>query len=208
MDGKLIIELVGYIGSALVVVSMLMTSVVRLRVVNTIGSAIFMVYALIIGSYPTALMNLFLIAINVYHLFRLFHTQKEYDLIDADLRDSYVRYFVEKNMGDIRAWFPAFSTEGLQADVVCLVCCGHTPAGLLIGRKSGADEVEILLDYATPVYRDSSVGRYLYGQLKQKGVKTLVFRGSAPEHIPYMEKVGFRKNDEGAYALNLADFGA
>ena len=38
----MMIELVGYLGSALVVVSMLMTSVVKLRVVNTIGSAIFM----------------------------------------------------------------------------------------------------------------------------------------------------------------------
>ena len=48
MDTKLLIELFGYLGSALVVVSMLMSSVVRLRVINTIGSVIFAIYALII----------------------------------------------------------------------------------------------------------------------------------------------------------------
>ncbi|MCR4884486.1 MAG: hypothetical protein K6A68_12995 [Clostridiales bacterium] len=41
MNTQTIIELVGYLGSALVVVSMLMTSVVKLRIVNTIGSFIF-----------------------------------------------------------------------------------------------------------------------------------------------------------------------
>ena len=47
------IELVGYLGSALVVASMLMSSVVKLRVINTLGSGIFAVYALMIHSYPT-----------------------------------------------------------------------------------------------------------------------------------------------------------
>ena len=41
-------------------------------------------YALIIGSYPTAAMNLFLIGINIYHLVRLFRDRKEYDLIETE----------------------------------------------------------------------------------------------------------------------------
>ena len=51
MDMKLILELIGYTGSLLVIVSMLMTSVVKLRVINTIGSVIFCGYALAIHSY-------------------------------------------------------------------------------------------------------------------------------------------------------------
>ena len=57
MNVSTIIEMVGYLGSVLVVVSMLMSSVIKLRVINTVGSGIFAVYALIIHSYPTALMN-------------------------------------------------------------------------------------------------------------------------------------------------------
>ena len=203
MDGKMIIELIGYLGSALVVVSMLMTSVIRLRIVNTVGSVIFMCYALVIGSYPTALMNLCLVAINVYHLFRLMKGEKHYKLIPVDLRDGYLSFFIEENLSEIRKWFPDFSAEGLDADIVYLVCCDSHPAGLFIGRKIDGCEAEILLDYATPVYRDTSVGRFLYGQLKGKGCKTLVFRKNAPEHAAYMEKVGYRKNERGEYVLRL-----
>lgn len=68
MNVSMLIEMVGYLGSVLVVVSMLMSSVIKLRVINTIGSGIFAVYALIIHSYPTALMNFCLVSINVYKM--------------------------------------------------------------------------------------------------------------------------------------------
>ena len=71
MNAAIMIELVGYLGSVLVVVSMLMTSVVRLRVINSVGAGIFTVYALIIQSYPTALMNFCLVVINIYNLIRI-----------------------------------------------------------------------------------------------------------------------------------------
>ena len=205
MDTKLIVELIGYLGSTLVVVSMLMASVVRLRVVNTVGSVIFMCYALIIGSYPTAVMNLFLVGINVWHLIRLFRDRREYDSVDADLKESYIAYFLEKQLDDIRRWFPDFSPQNPDADVVILTSCGGNPAGLFIGKRTAPEEAEIYLDYATPVYRDTTVGRFLYGELKKRGFRTLVFRGSAPKHVPYMEKVGYRK-ENGAYVLDLETF--
>ena len=65
------IEMIGYLGSILVLVSMLMSSVVKLRVINTIGSGIFAAYALMIHSYPTALMNGALVGINIYNLVKL-----------------------------------------------------------------------------------------------------------------------------------------
>ena len=57
MTIEIILELIGYLGSLLVIVSMLMTSVVKLRIINTIGSVIFCGYALAIHSYPTAAMQ-------------------------------------------------------------------------------------------------------------------------------------------------------
>lgn len=46
------IEMIGYLGSALAVVTMLMPPVIRLRVLNTTGSGIFAAYALMIHSCP------------------------------------------------------------------------------------------------------------------------------------------------------------
>lgn len=71
MSAARIVEMVGYLGSVLVVVSMLMTSVRRLRVVNAVGAGIFTIYALLIRSYPTAWMNFCLVVIDVYHLIRM-----------------------------------------------------------------------------------------------------------------------------------------
>ena len=71
MDGKMMIEIFGYIGSALVVVSMLMSSIVKLRIINTVGSVISGIYAVICGAIPLAVMNICLITINIYGLVKL-----------------------------------------------------------------------------------------------------------------------------------------
>ena len=71
MSAAMAIEMVGYLGSVLVVVSMLMTSVRRLRIVNAVAAGIFTIYALLIQSYPTAFMNFCLVVIDVYHLMRM-----------------------------------------------------------------------------------------------------------------------------------------
>lgn len=203
MDGKTVVELIGYVGSALVVVSMLMTSVVKLRVINLVGSMIFTVYALLIRSYPTAAMNLFLVGINVYHLVRLLKQQKIYHLVPADVKDGYVSWLLKDCGDDIREWFPAFPPAGSGAEIAYLVCCDRNPAGLFLGKPADGGGIEVLLDYATPVYRDTTVGRYLYGQLAKAGYKYLLFRADAPKHVGYMEKMGYRKNEKGEYVLEL-----
>ena len=71
MNTGFLIEAIGYLGLLIVMVSMLMTSVVKLRMLNMIGSTVFGVYALLIQSYPTALMNFSLAGINIYHLIRI-----------------------------------------------------------------------------------------------------------------------------------------
>lgn len=76
MDARMIVELVGYFGSILVLVSFLMTSVVKLRLINAAGGAISTVYALIIRAYPTAFMNIFLIIINIYYLIKIRRTKQ------------------------------------------------------------------------------------------------------------------------------------
>ena len=72
MDTAMLIEIFGYIGSVLVVVSMLMPSIVKLRVINTIGSIVSGIYALIVGAFPLVLMNSCLIIINIYNYYYIY----------------------------------------------------------------------------------------------------------------------------------------
>lgn len=70
LDINILIELFGYIGTILVVVSMMMTSVTKLRVVNMCGSVISAIYAAICGTWPIVVMNVSLFLINGFHLVR------------------------------------------------------------------------------------------------------------------------------------------
>ena len=196
------IELIGYLGSALVVLSMLMSSVVKLRVINTIGSGIFAAYALMIHSYPTALMNACLVGINIYNLLKQRQKGPSYDLVDAAQRDGLLHYLLDYYREDIQAYFPAFS-EGGEAERAYIVCHKGNPAGVLLGNDSGPGTVNVLLDYSTPTYRDCSIGTYLYAKLPSLGVHTLVFAEQESQaHAAYLTKMGFVQKG-GAYIKAL-----
>ena len=203
MTPELLIELFGYLGSALVVVSMLMASVVKLRIVNMIGSIVSGTYALIIGSFPLALMNGCLIAINVYNLVKLLRTDRQFDMIAARTDDAYVRYFLERHMEDICRYFPGFSAEQAACDCAYVVFCNGDGAGILLGRDMGGGRVDTVLDYSVPAYRDCSVGKYLYASLPGQGVEELTYsREGSRVHVSYMNKMGFRE-ENGVYRKKL-----
>ena len=62
------LEIFGYMGTALVLISMMMTSVTKLRCINIAGSLISMIYAIIVGAYPVVFLNAGLIIINALQL--------------------------------------------------------------------------------------------------------------------------------------------
>ena len=198
MDSRFIIEGIGYLGSILVVVSMLMTSVKKLRIVNTTGSVIFTAYALIIHSYPTAFMNLCLILINIYQLTKLGRKEQNFKLIRGHTDVGIVPYIFEYYIYDIKNYFPYVRVEGLsKCDTAFLVTYETTPAGILLGNMIDDHTMDIWFDYATPAFRDSSVGAFLYRYLPAEGITKIVFSGKAVGHEDYMLKMGFVKTDEG-----------
>ncbi len=192
---KIIIEAIGYLGSALVLVSFLMVSVFKLRVVNSIGSIIFTIYAVIIHSYPTAIMNACLVMINVYYLIKMSRAnEKVYDFVKADINDSIIKYVIEKNRDDITNCFPGIDLSLPGANCCYAVCHDGQPVGIMIGEKKDS-AVTILLDYSLPAYRDFSIGKFLFSELPAEGIKTLTYSGPDVNHKPYLEKTGFVSKD-------------
>ena len=70
-------ETIGYVGTALVLISMMMTSVKKLRLFNLAGSVFSLAYALWAGAMPVFLLNISLAAINAVQLYRLTCKKKE-----------------------------------------------------------------------------------------------------------------------------------
>lgn len=65
------LDLFGYLGMALVLISMMMTSVKWLRILNMSGAIICAIYGILTKTWPTALLNLGLLFIQAVQLYRL-----------------------------------------------------------------------------------------------------------------------------------------
>lgn len=65
------IELVGYSASILIAISLTMTDMFKLRIINSIGCLMFVIYGLNVRAYPVALANSIIIIINIYNLSKL-----------------------------------------------------------------------------------------------------------------------------------------
>lgn len=66
-----LIEWIGYAASAMIAISLLMTSIVKLRILNTIGCILFVIYGTTVKAYPVAVANAIIIIINMYNLYKL-----------------------------------------------------------------------------------------------------------------------------------------
>ena len=195
MSKELLIELFGYLGSFLVLVSFLMTSVVKLRIVNTIGGLIFMTYAFIIKSYPTAIMNLCLVFINLYYLWKMSHTEKTYDFLEVHSNDAFMNYTLNRYKDDINQCFPGIQLDPNEMTRSFVISHEGKPVGLTLGKQVG-DDLELVLDYVIPEYRDFSIAPFVFSKLKEAGLHKVIYTGPTPEsHMTYLNKVGFTKTE-------------
>ena len=72
MDNATIWEWVGYLASVVVAISLMMSSIKKLRWWNLIGAALFVAYGIAISAYPVALVNFFIVLIDAYYLIKLY----------------------------------------------------------------------------------------------------------------------------------------
>ena len=194
MKPEVIIELVGYFASVMVLVSLLMSSVVKLRVINSIGSAVYVVYALIIGSYPTALLNLGLVIVNMYFLIKMLKNKKVYSVRRLEPSENGLAHFLAYYQEDIHQFLPEYDGRLDAEDRIYMVYSGADPAGVFIGRMDGK-AIRVQLDYSVPQFRDCSVGKFLYAQLKEEGVSQLIAQASTDSHKRYLKKMRFQETN-------------
>ncbi len=190
-----LIEAFGYLGSLLVLVSMLMTSVVKLRIINTIGSVIFTIYAFIIKSYPTALMNFCLVLINLNFLWRMSRMGKEYEVVECESNDKLLRHLLDHYREDISKSFPGLEYDPEKLDKNYVVLCEGKPVGFSCGSMNN-DELELVLDYSIPEYRDFSIGTFLLDHFAKNGIRAVVYKGPDENHQAYLKRMNYVKEGD------------
>lgn len=185
------VEFIGYVASALIVLSLAMTSVVRLRVISLVGSVTFAVYGFLISSPPVIITNTSIAILNVYFLYKEF-TKKNLAIVPIDKDAPFLTDFLAANRSEIDKTQPSF--ELADDSVAFLLTRDALPAGALIGNQA-RDRFYIDLDYVTPAYRDSRIGSYIYGEgaktFRDMGIRVLVTTAETPEHKRYLDAMHF-----------------
>lgn len=201
------VEWFGYLASLVVLVSLTMTSIIKLRVINFIGCILFAIFAYFIDSLPTMLMNLGIAGINVYFLWKIHSTEEQFKLIVAAVHSEYFEHFISTNLSDIEQQTTV--DELREANTVFYMLRNNSIAGVLAGNNNEQGELSVLLDFVTPEYRDFKLADYYYklqpDVLKHRGVNTLVAKPTTQEHRDYLLKMGFQLagGAEGVYQKQL-----
>lgn len=67
--GITITEWVGYAASLALIISFMMKNINTLRIINSLGAVLFVVYGIMLAtSYPIIVTNAFILAVNIYYL--------------------------------------------------------------------------------------------------------------------------------------------
>lgn len=187
------LELTGYFASILILISLLMSSAVKLRVLNAIGAMVFTVYGVLIRSYPTAFLNGVSVIVDIYYIVKLLQSTNSFSARQVRPDEAGLEEFIRFYRNDIGHHFPTYDFQMEPQEVTFLVYADANPVGILIAVPTEDRGLRIKLDYSIPRYRDCSVGKFLYSELASSGISRLITQQHSPEHEVYLKKVGFEK---------------
>lgn len=211
-----VLEIIGWVGSVLVVVSLMQARVLRFRWLNFAGSVIATAYNTIVGIWPFAAMNGVIAVIDAYWLWRLTrerHDADVYEVVPVGAGDHYLRHVLGVHADDIARFYPSFGLPGdAPGDVpgdapgeaaaarrwAYLVLRGDETVGVVVVRDAGDGVGEVELDWVTPRFRDFAPGEFVYrrsGAFAGTGLRSLVVAEDARDTGPYLERVGFARVD-------------
>ncbi|MEO8035314.1 MAG: hypothetical protein ABI837_12840 [Acidobacteriota bacterium] len=202
------LQILGYAASLLIATSLLMRSIVRLRLINLVGALTFSVYGFLIGATPVGVLNLMTAAINIVQLVRLRRRREIFRLLEIAPDSPYLRYFLDYQAEDIKRFFPRFQHEPAGNSVALLVVRDLVPAGLLIGSALG-ETLQVELDYVVPQFRDLKVGRFLFVDeadfFRRRGFSEILSPADTAVHAKYLTRMGYEPCGDGRmYRLALA----
>ena len=117
LETTFIYELIGYAASLLVAVSLMMSNIIQLRIVNMIGAAIFSLYGILIGSIPVAAMNGFIVLVNIYYLTQIYSAVEYFQILRISAESEYLKTFLNFYQDQINVFQPEFYSKFREDDL-------------------------------------------------------------------------------------------
>ncbi len=193
MSASTVYELIGYAASALIVISLAMSSIIKLRVINLIGAITFTVYGFLIGSLPVALTNIIITGLDIWYLRKELATREELSVIRTAADDPFLAAFLDVFGTDLEGFVSGDASLD-QADVWFVMLRNATAAGVFAGRSDGTS-LHVVVDYVAPPYRDHKSGAQLYvddgARFADAGFDQLVVSTPDPRQVDYLRSMGY-----------------
>lgn len=201
------LEVVGWVGSALLVWSLLQTRILRLRALNLVGCAVLIVYNAVAEVWPMLGLNVVLAVINIWQLRKLLgtrHDDETYAVVEVEPDGELVTHVLAQHAADIERFNPGFRWDATMDDGMALVVLsGDELVGVVLVRDAGDGVAQVQLDHVTPRFRDFTPGEFVYrrsGVFAARGFRRVV---TPPGMVgAYYDRLGFRA-DGRSYVLDL-----
>ena len=169
-----LIEAIGYCGTALTIASYSMRTIIPLRVVGILSSLLFLVYGAVKGSWPVIITDAILLPLNIIRLMQILRAIKRIDEIaeTGELSTKWLRPFGRQQKYAAGA---VVFNAGDSADYLLLIASGKfelREAGIVLGQAQVVGE----LGFLSPGNRrtmtlvcieDGEVSRVTYDHVKQ-----------------------------------------
>jgi len=201
----------GYLASVVVAVSLMMSSIVKLRWYNLLGAALFSVYGFLIHATPVGVLNGFIACADVYYLIRMYSAKEQFHVISVPPQSEYLACFFDEYRSEIAHTFPGFDFRLDDRRVSFYVLRNLVPACVFIGTPGPGGSLEVDLDFVVPTYRDFKPGECLFKQHRalflDLGFNRLVARSHDRSHDQYLRRMGFEPaGRDGGSTVFIRDF--
>lgn len=190
------IDWFGYSASIVVLVSLTMTSMVKLRAINFIGCILFSAFAYIIGSWPTVFMNLSIACVNALLLYRLYYPKASLQILSTSINSEYFQHIISHYQHDITSTSTAEKLSH-STHAFYLLKNNHIQT-LLAGRVDEHGCFEMSFNYLLPgVIQTKPTAHYLNEQatfLSLIGIRSLRVYEASPSAQAKLLKIGFKSD--------------
>jgi hypothetical protein len=197
-------EVIGYIASILVAISVMMNSLAKLRVINLIGAITFTTYGLLIHAYPIAIVNSIIAVTNAICLVEYYTKEECLSALKINHNTPYLENFLRLFQKDLEKWQPGFALNNDPNQEIHLVFCQNKTIGLFVVTPGPSGSVHINLGYIIPEYRDAKYCRQVYQPdsiiFSHLNCSRLTVNAAGGSHQKHLRKMGFTPDP--GYARN------
>lgn len=199
---NIVAQLFGYLAFIFLALSLWVNNDIKFRWINSLGSLSFIFYGIFISAFPIVLTNSALLAINIYVLFKIYHRQEKFDLVEFNNDAALIPKFLSFYQKDIQACFPHFVMGKNESEIRFVVLRDIVLANLFVATVNNEGDAFVKINYTVPKYRDYKVGRFLFEEGKQylqnKGIRRIIYlQVHNVHHEKFLKVMGFKKEPFG-----------